>query len=243
MANKDSVIFYQRQRKICKEFLNMEQFGRLMDALFDLDDGGDPDVSDDKMVAMAFAFMSLQQQIDREKYEKICARNRENGKRGGAPKGNQNAKKTTQNNRTVFKTTQNNPNDNVNDNENDNDNVNVNDNEGGPDDDDGLFKRHPHGFLENVMLTEEEYKALYMSYSQVEKLINKVSAWLPNRAKRNDYDHYSLCLKFADNDQWPKREKHEPYEPPKVTDPISEEEQKKLMAEMKGKLTGIFSEN
>ena len=233
MANKDSVIFYQRQRKICKEFLNMEQFGRLMDALFDLDDGGDPDVSDDKMVAMAFAFMSLQQQIDREKYEKIVERNRRNGAKGGRPK------KNPENPNGFFK----NPNDNVNDNENDNDNVNVNDNEGGPDDDDGLFKRHPHGFLENVMLTEEEYKALYMSYSQVEKLINKVSAWLPNRTKRNDYDHYSLCLKFADNDQWPKREKHEPYEPPKVTDPISEEEQKKLMAEMKGKLTGIFSEN
>ena len=94
MANKkDSVIFYQRQRKICKEFLSMEQFGRLMDALFDLDDGGDPDVSDDKMVAMAFAFMSLQQKIDREKYEKICEKNRENGKKGGAPNGNKNASK------------------------------------------------------------------------------------------------------------------------------------------------------
>ena len=55
--------------------------------------------------------------------------NCENGKRGGAPIGNQNAKKTTQkqpknNPSSTQKTTQNN----LNDNDNDNDNVNDNDN-------------------------------------------------------------------------------------------------------------------
>ena len=50
----------------------------------------------------------------------------ENGKKGGAPIGNQNARKTTKNNQWSFsKTTKKQPNDNV----NENDNVNVNENE------------------------------------------------------------------------------------------------------------------
>ena len=115
MANKkDSVIFYQRQIQICRQFLSTEQFGLLMEALFDLDNGGDPEIGDDRFVAMAFAFMSLQQRIDRDKYDKMCERNRKNGAKGGAPKGNQNARKQP-------KTTQNKPNDNENENENEND--------------------------------------------------------------------------------------------------------------------------
>lgn len=50
----------------------------------------------------------------------------ENGKKGGAPIGNQNARKTTKNNQWSFsKTTKKQPNENV----NENDNVNVNENE------------------------------------------------------------------------------------------------------------------
>ncbi|MBR2555762.1 MAG: hypothetical protein IKE94_12945, partial [Aeriscardovia sp.] len=82
-SKKDSVIFYQAQVKICKEFLTNEQFGRLMGALFALDDGEDPEVDDD--IAMAFAFMSLQQRLDKEKYEEKCRKNRENGRKGGRP--------------------------------------------------------------------------------------------------------------------------------------------------------------
>ena len=90
MAKKDSVIFYQEQIQICRKHMDNEQFGRLMAALFELDAGGDPVVDDD--IALAYEFMSLQQRIDRAKYEKICERNRTNGQKGGAPKGNQNAK-------------------------------------------------------------------------------------------------------------------------------------------------------
>ena len=52
-------------------------------------------------------FGFIKPQLDRaaERYEQICKQNRENGKKGGAPKGNQNARKT-ENNRVVEKTTE-----------------------------------------------------------------------------------------------------------------------------------------
>lgn len=219
-SKKDSVIFYQRQRKICKEFLSMEQFGRLMDALFDLDDGGDPDVSDDKMVAMAFAFMSLQQQIDREKYDKIVERNRKNGAKGGRPK------KNPENPNGFFK----NPNDNVNENENDNENVNVN--EASHDD--------TYGTLGNVRLAPGEYEHLMATYERCTELIDKVSVWLPNSSGRHYDDHFALCLKFANNDNWPKKKKIEPAELPEVLDPLPDEEHDAKVAELKATLNGMF---
>ena len=81
---KDTVIFYQEQIEICKRHLTPEQFGRLMFALFEVDNGEDPVVDDD--IIMAFEFMSLQKKIDRKKYDEICKKNRENGKKGGRPK-------------------------------------------------------------------------------------------------------------------------------------------------------------
>lgn len=219
-SKKDSVIFYQRQRKICKEFLSMEQFGRLMDALFDIDDGGDPDVSDDKMVAMAFAFMSLQQQIDREKYDKIVERNRRNGAKGGRPK------KNPENPNGFFK----NPNDNVNENENDNENVNVN--EASHDD--------TYGTLRNVILAPGEYEHLMATYERCTELIDKVSVWLPNSSGRHYDDHFALCLKFANNDNWPKKRKIEPVELPEVSDPLPDEEHDAKVAELKATLNGMF---
>ena len=90
-GKKDTVIFYQNQIKICKNHLTTEQFGRLMAALFALDAGEEPEVDDD--IALAYEFMSLQQRLDKEKYEQKCETNRKNARLGGAPKGNQNARK------------------------------------------------------------------------------------------------------------------------------------------------------
>ena len=132
---KDSTIFYQGQVDICRRHFSAEQFGRLMSALFDFASGGDPEVGDD--IVIAFEFMALQQGIDKAKYERICEKNRLNAKKGGAPKGNQNARKTTQNNRSVEKqpnAKKNNPNENENDNDNDDENDNENESGLNPDD-------------------------------------------------------------------------------------------------------------
>jgi len=84
MASKDSVVFYQGQIEICRKYFSAEQFGRLMGALFSFNNGEDPEVDDD--IAIAFEFMTLQMKIDRKKYDETCKKNRENGKKGGRPK-------------------------------------------------------------------------------------------------------------------------------------------------------------
>ena len=93
MARKESTIVYDKHVEICAEFLTDEQFGKLM---FTLTMGKEPDFGDDKMLAMAFAFIALQKKLDDKKYEKICETNRKNGAKGGAPKGNKNASKGKQ---------------------------------------------------------------------------------------------------------------------------------------------------
>lgn len=231
MANKkDSVIFYQSQTEICKRHLTAEQFGRLMYALFAFSEGEDPEVEED--IALAFEFMSLQQSIDREKYDRICERNRENGKKGGAPKGNQNARKNNPKQPNGF---QNNPNDNDNDNENENENVNVNE-DGFDEDDGGLY-----GVLHNVELAKGEYEHLRATYVNHKDLIDKVSVWLPNSKKEHTGDHFSLCLKFADKDNWTKKKKEKPVEPIVITDPLDPDEQEAKVQEMKARLNGAFA--
>jgi hypothetical protein len=71
-------------------------------------------------------------------------------------------------------------------------------------------------------------------------LIDKVSVWLRD-AKHEVPDHFALCLKFANNESWPKRKVIEPVSLPEVNDPLSEEEQRERMAEMHRKLNGAFT--
>ena len=217
MAGKtDTTIFYQEQIEICKRHFTPEQFGRLMYALFEVEEGNDPEVDDD--IAVAFDFMALQKRLDREKYEKKCETNRKNGKLGGRPK------KNPPKPNGFFE----NPNDNDNKNKNKNENMNVNDND-----------THGYGTFNNVELDGQEYFALKQDYENVTNLINKVSVWLRN-AENDVPDHYALCLKFAENDNWPKRRKIEPVQPIEVTDPIDPEKREAMVQDMKKRLGGLF---
>jgi hypothetical protein len=51
---------------------------------------------EDKELAMAFKFIKRDLDYSQSKYEEICLKNSENGKKGGAPTGNQNAEKTSE---------------------------------------------------------------------------------------------------------------------------------------------------
>lgn len=221
MAKKrDTTVFYQNQIEICKKYFNAEQFGRLMMALFEVEDGNSPEVADD--IAIAFEFMSLQKRIDREKYEEKCRKNRENGKLGGRPKKGEKPKKAN----GSFK----NPNDD--DDEDDDDEIMMMNDE---DIHDSVFI----GQFNNVRLSDTERDDLERTYERTGELIDKVSLWL--RTAKNDVpDHYGLCLKFATNDDWPKRRRIEPVEPIKVIDPLSEEEQREKVADMRARLNGAF---
>jgi len=100
--------------------LSDKQLGRIFRALFDYQLGNEVQVEDD--IKMAFLFFKNQIDIDEQKYKNKVETNKQNGAKGGAPKGNSNAhKKTTENNRnkqTVKKTTETSLNDNDNDNDN-----------------------------------------------------------------------------------------------------------------------------
>lgn len=231
MSRKDSTIIYDNHVRICSEYLSPEQFGRLMFALIKDEE---PEFQDDKMLAMAFAFISLQKNIDDKKYEERCKKNRENGKKGGRPKKVEDKKPLKPNG--FFENPKEvgflkNPNENDNDNEKENDNEKDN----GFHDDDSAF----HGSFNNVSLSDTEYDDLKRTYERTDELINKVSLWL--RSAKNDVpDHYGLCVKFAANDDWPKRRVIEPVRPIIVEDPLSEEEQQRKVADMRARLNGAI---
>jgi hypothetical protein len=144
----DSFILYTSYYALI-EGLTDEQLGQLARAIFLYARDGET-ISLEPVVRMAFGFIVDDMKRNKAKYEEKVERWRANGRKGGAPKGNQNArkkqpvgcennqevKKTTQNNQEVKKTTQNNQEvkkttlyDNDNEYVNDNvyDNVDVND--------------------------------------------------------------------------------------------------------------------
>lgn len=114
---KDGLIFYISQYEAIKS-LTDEQLGRLYRAIFEKQLGNEVVLEDD--IKIAFNFINNQMVVDNKKYMKKVETLRNNGKKGGAPLGNHNAKKqqNNQNNQIEKKTTLN---------EKENENVNVND--------------------------------------------------------------------------------------------------------------------
>ena len=225
MANKESNIIYQKHVEICEQFLSEEQFGKVMYALFKLDQGKETEFGDDIVAAVVFAFMSLQKDLDDEKYAKRCETNRKNAMKGGAPKGNQNARKQPKQPNAE----KNNPNDNENENENGNEN---------DDENEKIQHLSSFGLFDTVELTEGERTSLKDMYENSNKLIDKVSVWIRD-AKYEVPDHYGLCIKFANNENWPKRKVIEPVSLPEVTDPLTPEEQAEMTARMRSVIGGM----
>lgn len=74
--------------------LNDKQAGVLIKLLFDYNKRGEkPDYVSDLEIKMAFKIMSLDCDRFSASYDKRCVTSCENGRSGGAPKGNKNAKK------------------------------------------------------------------------------------------------------------------------------------------------------
>lgn len=88
---KNSFVVYHNYRDTLED-LTDEQVGKLFRAIFDYEiDGNEPSFSG--VLNVAFKFIKKDLDINLNKYENICKRNRENGQKGGAPVGNQNARK------------------------------------------------------------------------------------------------------------------------------------------------------
>jgi hypothetical protein len=121
--DRQSFVFYGSYDEAIRMLETPEQRDLLYRAISDFGLRGIyPEDTGDKLVDMALKFVRPLIDANLERKERA----RENGKFGGAPKGNQNAKKTTQNNQNQPKTTKNKLNVNVNDNSNNNANTNAN---------------------------------------------------------------------------------------------------------------------
>ncbi len=106
----DSFILYTSYYALI-EGLTDEQLGQLTRAIFLYARDGET-ISLEPVVRMAFGFIVDDMKRNKAKYEEKVERWRANGRKGGAPKGNQNARKKQpvgcENNQEVKKTTQNN---------------------------------------------------------------------------------------------------------------------------------------
>ena len=101
---RDSLILHFEY--IDDEEMTPEEIGQLTLAMIRYSrDGSEPKFTDR---ALRFMWKAVRARLDAdtEAYEERCRVNRENGAKGGAPLGNQNARKY---NRTVYETTENNP--------------------------------------------------------------------------------------------------------------------------------------
>ena len=88
--NKKRFFLYTDYKKHLDR-LNLEEKGILLDAIFSFAEGNEVDL--DGVVGMAFSFISAQMERDNDNYEKACDAHKEAGAKGGAPKGNSNARK------------------------------------------------------------------------------------------------------------------------------------------------------
>jgi len=103
---KDNFLLKTNQGKVFKE-LSDEDAGKLIKGIYDYATTGDSKLDG----YLKIIFLPIKDEIDKneENYQKRCEINKVNGSKGGAPKGNQNAKKKG-NNQKQPKTTKNNMN-------------------------------------------------------------------------------------------------------------------------------------
>jgi hypothetical protein len=178
---KDSFVLYTSQYVAIKE-LEDEQLGRLFRALFEKQLGNEVVLTND--IKIAFNFINNQMVVDNQKYKKKCETLKNNAKKGGAPKGNQNAKKQKQPNREK-------------NNLNDNDNVTIIN--------DSLKEKNKKekisfGEFKNVLLSEEELEKLKQRFSDYELRIEKLSNYIASKGDRYK-SHYATILNWARNEK------------------------------------------
>lgn len=142
-------------------------------------------------------FIPIKSDIDEneENYRKRCAINKINGSKGGAPKGNKNAKKeeTTENNQSVSKTTENNMNNHIHIHNNHLENKKDNNRGMGEEEEkEETFKnaKKVH-FAEFVTMTNAEYEELVSTYGRefADQCIEKLDNYKGSSGKiyKNDY--------------------------------------------------------
>lgn len=215
MSEKKSFILYTDNRSQIN-MLSDQQAGRLFKALFAFAESGDIPAFDDGMTTMAFSFISAQIKRDSDKYDDVCKKRSENGKKGGRP--SEKAKKPNvffekQNKQTKAKKADN---DTVTENENKTDTDTVNDivNDIVTDtvahakkklsgkrtaeekqQQDKIKAILSFGNYGNVKLTQEQYDKLCQEFGEntANDYIQRIDDWV--QLKGNTYNDYGLALR------------------------------------------------
>lgn len=93
------ILYYDIQDQVAE--LSDEQTGILFKAILSYEIDAEEVNLSDKEIRLVFNPIKRGLKINKENYQIKCEKNSENGKKGGAPKGNTNASKVSQNKRTV----------------------------------------------------------------------------------------------------------------------------------------------
>ena len=188
------------------ELLSDEELGKLLRAIMLYEETGEiTELSG--MLKMAFSFIKTQLDKDRQKYEEMCEKNRENAKKGGRPK-----KPLVSDEKTIGFETKNhrfssekpNVNDNVNVNDNDNDNEHDNDNGFGcgrykcddefniwkrltPEDIDVLYEQFPNS---GGLLIDKVYEEVKAKKVKVKSGLKYILGYAKNVGWDDNADHF-----------------------------------------------------
>lgn len=146
------------------------------------------------MSAMAYEFMTAAIERDGEKWETMCSKNSENGKKGGRPKANGFPQNPTE----PKKADKDKDTDKDKETEKDTDT----DTETDKDTDTGKEKVRYYGKYRNVSLTDIQHKKLVgsSSSSQTDKYIEKLSKWLKRQGKTCE-DCFSVISQWIEEDK------------------------------------------
>lgn len=174
--SRESVVIYRSFHEASK-LLSPEEYKELWVNLFDYSLDGD--IPEFESALAEVIFTMAQPQIDANK------KRQENGRKGGAPKDNQNARKqplvNLENNHRLNEKQ---PNDNVNDNDNDNKKRNIKEKKPTP-------VKHIYGEYKHVKLTEAEYIRLGVDFGELKRAqaIKRLDEYIQEKPTYKSQDH------------------------------------------------------
>lgn len=180
---KDSFVFYKSFYEAIHKVQDKSLKADIFEAICELALNENVIELDDTVGAIIMNLITPQILANNERYE--------NGKKGGAPKGNQNAKKQLKQPMVDFKNNSKQPNVNVNVNENENVNVNKKENK---------KEKNVYGEFKNVLLTDDELEKLKQRFPDYELRIEKLSNYIASKGVKYK-SHYATILSWARNDK------------------------------------------
>lgn len=193
--NKGSFVLYTDSRNLI-DLLSDEQSGKLLKAIFSyVEDGEAPELDEVSTVV----FMAIKNYLDRDqaKYEAVCQKRAEYGRKGGeakASKSYQKLAKASKSKQTIAS---------VADSDSENDNDTDSDNESDSDINTlskPKAKKHKYGTHENVLLSDEELEKLQEKFTDWKERIEELSEGLALKGYKYK-SHYLAILKWAKNDK------------------------------------------